>query len=225
MFRTAGVDIHIRYDHTIVIEWQEKIPEEIHTRSTYDYIESGTFIILGALVSREYLDIEHACIQDLTAFLLKCQEIGVRYEVRDHDTIRVFNSREYLKAIKVQTNIFPGFPTDLQSPFAILMTQAEGISRIHEILFEWRLNWLIEIEKMKWHVAILNPHEAMIFWPIALRGATVSSWDLRAGVAMIIAGMLARGRTSITNVEYIERGYEDILGKLRKLGAIIEREE
>lgn len=100
-------------------------------------------------MSREYLDIEHACIHDLTAFLLKCQEIGVRYEVRDHDTIRVFNSREYLKAIKVQTNIFPGFPTDLQSPFAILMTQAEGISRIHEILFEGRLNWLIEIEKMK----------------------------------------------------------------------------
>lgn len=105
----------------------------------------------------------------------------------------------------MQTNVFPGFPTDLQSPFAILMTQCDGISRIQEIMFEGRLNWLVEIEKMKGHVALMNPHEALIFGKTRLRGTTVSSWDLRAGVAMILAGLIAEGETSITNVEYIER--------------------
>lgn len=97
------------------------------------------------------------------------------------------------------------------------MTQAEGTSRIHEILFEGRLNWLIEIEKMKGHIAILNPHEALIFGKTELRGTTVSSWDLRAGVAMVLAGLIARGETQIMNVEYIDRGYEDIVGKIQKL--------
>lgn len=75
----------------------------------------------------------------------------------------MYNSRSSLKSINLQTNIFPGFPTDLQSPFSLLLTQADGISRVHEVLFEGRLNWLIEIEKMKGHIAILNPHEALIF--------------------------------------------------------------
>lgn len=143
----------------------------------------------------------------------------------DHekDEIVVYNSREHLRNINIQTNIFPGFPTDLQSPFALLLTQAKGTSRIHEVLFEGRLNWLIEIEKMKGYIAILNPHEALIFGKTALRGSTVSSWDLRAGVTMILAGLIAQGTTQITNVEYIERGYEDIVGKIAKLGATIEK--
>ncbi len=78
---------------------------------------------------------------------------------------------------------------------------------------------------MKGHVALLNPHEAMVFGPTPLRAATVSSWDLRAGAAMIIAGLIAEGETRITNVEYIERGYEDIVGKLVKLGAKIEKDD
>lgn len=96
------------------------------------------------------------------------------------DIIEVFQSQGSLKSTNIQTNIFPGFPTDLQSPFSLLLTQAEGVSRVHEVLFEGRLNWLIEIEKMKGHIAILNPHEALIFGTTPLRGAMVSSWDLRA---------------------------------------------
>ncbi|HBB27007.1 TPA: UDP-N-acetylglucosamine 1-carboxyvinyltransferase, partial [Candidatus Gracilibacteria bacterium] len=141
-----------------------------------------------------------------------------------NDTLRVFRS-EHLKAVKFQTNVFPGFPTDLQSVFCILLSQAEGISRVQEIMFEGRLNFLVELEKMKGHPALMNPHEALIFGPTHLRGATVSSWDLRAGVAMIIAGLVATGDTYITNVEYIERGYEDIIGKIGKLGVNIERTE
>ena len=174
------------------------------------------------MCSRDYIDIHQARIADLTSFLQKSREIGVKFDDLGNDTLRVYHS-EKLNPVNIQTNIFPGFPTDLQSPFAILLTQAEGISRIQEIMFEGRLNYLVEIEKMRGHPAILNPHEAMIFGKTPLRGATVSSWDLRAGVAMIIAGLIASGETCITNVAYIERGYEDIIGKMRKLGVNIEK--
>jgi UDP-N-acetylglucosamine 1-carboxyvinyltransferase len=100
-----------------------------------DYIESGTFIVLGALCSREYIDIHQARINDLTIYLQKCREVGVAFDDLGNDTLRVYRS-EKLKPINIQTNIYPGFPTDLQSPFAILLTQADGISRIQEIMFE-----------------------------------------------------------------------------------------
>lgn len=213
------IDIH----HNIVIYGSIIDRKEAEATVICDYIESGTFIILGALTAEPSIRIEWARIGDLTAFLGKCSDAWVRYDLdREHDTITVYNSRTSLRPTNIQTNIFPGFPTDLQSPFALMLTQAEGISRIHEVLFEGRLNWLIEVEKMKWHIAIMNPHEAMIFGKTHLKGTTVSSWDLRAWVTMILAGMIARGDTLITNVEYIERGYEDIVGKIAKLGGKIE---
>lgn len=115
----------------------------------------------------------------------------MRFERLENDVLRVFRSPK-LSSVSMQTNIFPGFPTDLQSPFSILLTQAEGMSRIHETLFEGRFNMLMEIEKMKGHSALLNPHEALIFGKTALHGTTVSSWDLRSGVAMILAALIAK---------------------------------
>ena len=216
--------IEVTFDHTIIIEGITNIPKNAETHVIHDYIESGTFIILGALCSNPSITVRNARISDLTFFLEKCQEAGIKMDL-DHknDSIIVYNSRENLKAINIQTNIYPGFPTDLQSPFALLLSQAEWVSRVHEVLFEGRLNWLVELEKMKWHIAIMNPHEALIFGKTNLRGATVSSWDLRAGVTMILAGLIASGETYITNVEYIERWYEDIVGKIAKLWATIEK--
>lgn len=222
--KNIGVKIDVTFDHTIIIEGISYIPETAETSVICDYIESGTFIILGAIASKESITVKNARISDLTLFLEKLESAGVKMDIdRKNDTIVVYNSRENLRATNIQTNIYPGFPTDLQSPFALLLSQAEGTSRIHEVLFEGRLNWLVELEKMKGHIAIMNPHEALIFGKTNLRGATVSSWDLRAGVTMILAGMIANGETNITNVEYIERGYEDIVGKIAKLGGKIEK--
>jgi len=221
--RTHGAKISVGYDHTIEIEGVENMSEEAEGRVIADYIESGTFAVAAALAAKEYVDIVDARTGDLRAFLVKMAEAGVRYEILPNDTLRVYRSIDSLRPVRIQTNFFPGFPTDLQSPFVILLTQAEGVSRVEEIVYESRLNWLIEIEKMKGHPAVLNPNVALIFGPTPLRGATVSSWDLRAGVAMILAGMIAQGETSITNVEHIERGYEDIVRKLVKLGAKIEK--
>ncbi len=220
--RTLGIKIDISHDHMISIEWIKYAPQVAETTVIHDYIESGTFVILGALTATPSVEIRHARINDLRFFLAKCKEAGVRYDLNEEkDIITVYNSRSSLKAVNFQTNIFPGFPTDLQSPFSLLLTQAEWVSRVHEVLFEWRLNWLVEIEKMRWHIAIMNPHEALIFGKTHLKWAMVSSWDLRAWVTMILAGMIARGETTITNVEYIERGYEDIIGKIKKLGGKI----
>lgn len=221
--RSLGIRIDINTNHKIDIYGSKNVQKSAEATVICDYIESGTFVILGALTAEPSIRVVWARIGDLTAFLGKCGDAGVRFDLDyEHDTITVYNSRTSLRPTDLQTNIYPWFPTDLQSPFALMLTQAEGISRIHEVLFEWRLNWLIEVEKMKWHIAIMNPHEAMIFGKTHLKWTTVSSWDLRAGVTMILAGMIARGDTLITNVEYIERGYEDIVGKIAKLGGKIE---
>lgn len=221
--KSIGIDIQVEHDHTITIHGIKEAPKKAEWTVIHDYIESGTFVILWALTAAPSITIHHARITDLRFFLSKCREAGVKMDIDTvHDSLTIYNSIDYLKSTNFQTNIYPGFPTDLQSPFSLLLTQAEWVSRVHEVLFEWRLNWLVEIEKMKWHIAIMNPHEALIFGKTQLKWATVSSWDLRAGVTMILAGMIARGETMITNVEYIERGYEDIVGKIKKLGGSIE---
>lgn len=220
--RKAGADIKIRYNHEIIVTWVDKLSSDFEFEVVTDYIESGTYMIIWALASKEYLDIVDARIDDLYVFIEKLKEAWVRVEDLWNDTLRVFRA-EKLKAIQVQTNLFPGFPTDLQSPFAILQSQAEWVSKIHEVLFEWRLNFLVELEKMRANVAVMNPHEALIFWPNKLKGwVTVTSWDLRAWAAMVIAWLIAEWETKITNVEYIYRWYEDFVNKLKAIWADLE---
>jgi UDP-N-acetylglucosamine 1-carboxyvinyltransferase len=145
----------------------------------------------------------------------------VKFEDLWNDTLRVYRS-ENLKSVKIQTNIHPWFPTDLQSIFAILMTQSEWESRIHEVLYEWRLGWLVELEKMWANLKLINPHEAKIFGKTSFNWEYVTSWDLRAGCAVVIAWLLAEGTTHVTNIVYIKRWYENFLGNLQELWADIE---
>ncbi len=222
--RKAWADIQMRFDNEIIVNWVEELSNKINFEVVSDYIEAGTFMVIWALASKDYLDIENARINDLYSFIEKLKEVWVKVKNMWNDTLRVFRVNK-IKATNIQTNIFPGFPTDLQSPFAVLLSQAEWESKIHEVLFEWRLSWLVELEKMKAKINILNPHEAEIIGPTLLRWATVTSWDLRAGVSMIIAGLVANWDTLITNVEYIERGYEDIVSKLKNVWANIEKIE
>lgn len=218
----AWADIIINHTHHIHINWVKELSKNIEFDVIADYIESGTFMVLWALASKDYIDIENARIEDLYSFIEKLNEAWIRVDDIWNDTARVYRASE-IKAINLQTNIFPGFPTDLQSPFAILLSQAEWVSKIHEVLFEWRLNFLVELDKLGGHTAILNPHEALIFWKknLKAKNTIVTSWDLRAWAAMIIAGLIAEWNTFITNVEYIERWYENFVDKLRLIGADI----
>lgn len=220
--RKAWADIKIRYNHEIIITGVYGLKSNFSFDIVADYIESWTYMIIWALAAKEYIDIIDARIQDLYVFIEKLKESWVKVEDLWNDVLRVYRAKE-LKGVNIQTNIFPWFPTDLQSPFSVLQTQANWISKIHEVLFEWRLNFLIELEKMKANVAIMNPHEALIFWPNKLRwGATVTSWDLRAWAAMVIAWLITKWETKITKVEYIYRGYENFVEKLRQLWADIK---
>ena len=219
--RRAWASIFIRYDHTIVVEWVSALTSNFDFEVISDYIQSGTYMLIWALLSKDYITIENARLKDLYSFISKLREAWVRLEDLWWDKVRVYRC-DKLKPVSIQTNVFPWFPTDLQSPFAILMTQAEGNSRIHEVLFEGRLGWLVELEKMWCKVDIINHHEALISWKTSLEWASVTSWDLRAWAAMVIAWLIASKETKITNVEYIHRGYDNLVVNLKSLWASIE---
>lgn len=220
--RKAWADIKIKYDHIIVINWVKKLKDNFEFEVISDYIESWTFMVIWALVSEKYIDIENARIKDLYAFIEKLKQTWVRVEDLWDDILRVYKW-ENLKNVDIQTNIYPWFPTDLQSPFAVLQTQSNWTGRIHEVLFEWRLNWLVELETMWADITILNPHQAIINWKSQLKAwKTVTSWDLRAWASMVIAWLLTSWETKIDKVEYIFRWYEKFREKLLKLWADIE---
>lgn len=220
--RAAWADIKIRYNHTIIVTWVKELHDNFEFDIISDYIQSGTYMIIWALASKEYIDIENARIGDLYAYIEKLKEAWVKVKDLWNDTLRVYKTKK-LKSVSIQTNIFPGFPTDLQSPFSVLMTQAKWTNKVHEILFEWRLNFLVELEKMQANVALLNPHQALIFGPSPLIwGVSVTSWDLRAWAAMVIAWLIAEWKTRVTKVEYIHRWYENFVENLQSLWADIK---
>ncbi len=219
--RQAWADIKVRYDNTVIINGVSELKQEMDFEIISDYLQSGTYMVIAALCSQEYLDIENARIDDLYTFLDAFKKAWVKFEDRWNDTLRVYRANTF-NPVKIQTNIHPGFPTDLQSLFAILMTQANGESRIHEILYEWRLGWLVEFEKMWAQLKLINPHEAKLFGPTQFEWTTVTSWDLRAWCAVVIAWLIATWETQVTNIKYIKRWYENFLENLQKLWADIE---
>jgi len=222
--RKAGAKISMRYNHTIIIEGVEELKWDFEFEVVSDYIQSGSYMVMWALCAKEFIEIQNARVEDLFFYIQKLKEIWVKIEILENDVVRVYRSND-LKATNIQTNVFPGFPTDLQSPFVILMTQAKGISKIHEVLFEWRLGWLVELEKMGLDMKISNPHEAEIIGWVKFKATTVTSWDLRAGCAVAIAGLIADWETTVTNNAYIKRWYEDFVLNLQKLGADIKEIE
>ena len=220
----AGAEIEWIGAHTAIVRGKQRLQGVTH-RVVSDYLETGAMVI-AALATRGRLTLHDVDDEHLVSFLATLRRAGAvwEYDAAAH-TLLVDGGVSELQAMKIQTNIFPGFPTDLQAPTGVLMTQASGVSRIHEVLFEGRMAYLYELEKMGAHIEILNAHQALIIGPRALKGKTVASNDIRAGVAMVIAALCAEGETIITDVHYIERGYSNLEEKLRALGATIDRLE
>lgn len=206
-------------NHTLEIEGVKKLKGATY-RVTSDYLEAGT-LVLAAAITKGEVDILDIAPHHLDIFWQKLREVGVHFELGEN-AVRVLPGKA-LKAIKIQTAIFPGFPTDLQAPFATLLTQATGTSSIFETLFDGRLQYLYELEKMGLKPKMLNPYQAEFTGPVTLKGADVDSCDIRAGASMILAALAAEGETEISNIYYIDRGYERIDEKLNSLGAQIKR--
>lgn len=195
----------------------------VEFRVPFDYLEAGCFVI-AALVTKGKLRLRDVDANDLIVFLDTVRRSGGLWKYDETERMLFVDGElSILHATKVQTGIHPGFPTDLQAPMGVLMTQAKGVSRIFECIFEGRMAYLYELEKMGAHVEILNAHEALVIGPTPLKGRTVASNDIRAGAAMVLAALCADGSTTITDVQYIERGYDRLDEKLRSLGAKIER--
>jgi len=205
--------------HTLKIKGVQRL-KGVTYKVTGDYLEAGTIAIAAAITNGDVL-MRGINPRDLGSFWQKLEEIGVDFEL-GKTTVHIKGIGK-LKATKIRTAVYPSFPTDLQAPFSVLLTQAKGVSRIFETLFEGRLNYLAELEHMGANVEILNPHQALVIGPTRLKGMPISSYDIRAGAAMVIAALAARGQTEIANINYIDRGYEKLDEKLRKLGADIRR--
>lgn len=219
-----GIRVEGIGSHTLTIHGKKGLLKGAAHTVTPDYLEAGCFLIAG-IVTKGQVTVRGADPSHLTSFLGALRRAGAAVTVNDNGEITADGATSRLKATRIQTNIFPGFPTDLQSPFGVLLTQAEGVSRIFEVLFEGRMSYLYELEKMGARFEVLNSHQAIVIGPTPLRGRQVASNDLRAGAGMVIAGLCAEGETTVTDVHYIERGYDRLEEKLKALGADIVREE
>ena len=185
-----------------------------------DQIETGTLMIAAAATRGDV--VIHGCIPThMEALTAKLLEMGVRVSDND-DSIRVRCLGGH-RAVNIKTQVYPGFPTDLQQPMSALLTTARGTSIIQETIFEQRFKHLDEIRRMGARVRVAE-RMALIEGVPQLYGAPVTATDLRAGAALIIAGLMAKGVTEIYEPEYIDRGYEHIEQKLCSLGATISRE-
>jgi len=219
MLNKMGAKIKKIWDHALEIEGVKKL-KGVECKIIPDSNEAGTLLAIGAAVGKNVL-VKNLIPEHLEFFLLKLKEIGIGFK-RYKDSIKIQQPNNF-RPTKIQTLPYPGFPTDLLPVIVPLLTQAEGRSLIHDPLYENRLNYIYQLKKMGADIEIVDPHRAFIFGKAPLWGVEIESWDIRAGASLIIAGLMAKGKTSISNIYQIDRGYEKIEERLQKIGAKIKR--
>ena len=217
----AGANIEGAGTSTIIIKGKKKtLKGRIEFEVPSDRIEAGSFAVIGALLSKK-LKIKNCDPSKMMATLGILNEAGVNFETTLNSIL--IKDTKNLKAVDIKTREYPGFSTDIRAPFSILLTQAKGRSLIFETVFEGRLNYLEDLNRMGANAMVCDPHRAIITGPTKLRGREMESPDLRAGLAFLIAAMLAEGDSIIDNVYNIDRGYENVEERLNKIGAQIKR--
>lgn len=233
LLQSMGAIINLDVNRAWVIEGVEALHGATH-RVLPDRIEAASFAAAAALTGGDVF-IRGARQTDMLSYLNALRRIGVPYEIRE-DGIRVMAPKKILP-IAMETDVHPGFMTDWQQPFVILLTQADGVSVVHETVYEDRFGYTDALRsmgaKIQLHKECLGSktcrwvnrdyrHSAIISGPTTLKAADIRIPDLRAGFSYLIAALIAEGTSRLTNVELIERGYEDIILKLKKLGAKIQ---
>jgi UDP-N-acetylglucosamine 1-carboxyvinyltransferase len=192
-----------------------------HTSILPDRLEAGTFAI-GAVVTGGEVVLEQVNEKDMLPLTYKLREAGAEIWWSESDML--VRAGEQLNAVEIQALPFPGFPTDLQAAFAILLTQASGSGRIFERVFNDRLRYVTELRKLGAQVQEVNNQEARFTGPTRLKGGDVRALDIRSGAGLILAGLIAEGQTTIADIHHVHRGYEAIDQKFRSLGATIRYE-
>lgn len=241
LLKLMGAQIQRVEPRTIIIEGVEKLQGAKYTLMP-DRNEEVTFAVAAAATGGDIL-VHQSRRVNLQAFLEAFEAVGGSYETIEDTTTRYFIAKK-LRAIDIITAPYPGFMTDWQGPWAVLLTQVHGVSTIHETVFESRFSYVAELGKMGAHIEFFDPpvtnprefynfnwedrdlttHQAIkIHGPTKLHNAVVEMSDLRAGATLVLAALVASGESYVHGVEHIDRGYENIEGRLRSLGAAIRR--
>ncbi len=207
---------------TLTIEGVERLSGGTYN-TIPDRIEAGSFAIMAA-ASNSTVTVTGIVPGHLDVLWQLFKQAGVNFKLTEN-SVKILPSTGPLKAIPkdIITHEYPGFPTDLQAPMTVLMTQAQGSSLIFETIYEGRLFYIDKLNSMGANIFMADPHRVMVNGPTPLVGKKISSPDIRAGMAMIIAGLIAEGETEIDNIYQIDRGYERIEERLAALGAQIKR--
>ena len=233
LLQKMGAIIFVDTDRTIVVEGVDRLHGAEHTLIN-DRIEAASFAIAGIVTGGDVL-VEGAEQANMLTFLNKLRQIGAGFEVKPNG-IRFFHPHRPLKPIAVETDVHPGFMTDWQQPFVILMTQCDGLSVMHETVYENRFGYVEELVRMGAEIQLFRqclgekacrfksrdyPHSCITKGPTPLHGADMTIPDLRAGFSYLIAAAVAQGVSRIDGIRYVERGYAHILEKFQDLDANI----
>jgi UDP-N-acetylglucosamine 1-carboxyvinyltransferase len=234
LLQSMGAIIVQEVDRTWVIQGVEKLEPASH-KVINDRIEAASFAV-SAVATRGDVVIRGAEQQYLQTFLNWLRRAGGEFEIL-HDAIRFYGKGCRLKPIAAETGVHPGLMTDWQQPLVILLTQADGVSVIHETVYENRFSYVQALNSMGARIQLFREclgglpcrfrhsgylHSCVITGPTPLKGADIEIPDLRAGFSYLVAAVMAKGTSRLSNVSYIERGYDRILDKFRSLGAAVE---
>jgi len=222
--RKMGVWIRISGLHEITIQGKKGLQGFSHAIIP-DPIEAATFVVMAVGTQGKVL-VRNVPLRFLEFFFKKLHDFGANFEVIAQragiGSVQVLPAGK-LKIDKIQSLVYPGIPSDLQSIFGVLATQTRGSTLLHDPLYEGRLKYLEELNKMGAEIYFTDPHRAIINGPTKLRGTNLGTFDLRGGAALIMAALMAEGRSTIDNIYQVDRGYERIEERLQKLGADIKR--
>ena len=217
---SLGVKIKGLGTHTLEIVGAKNLHGAKHVIIP-DANEAATFLIMG-VATNSPIRVKNAVESHVDLVLEKLREFGADFKI-GKDYIEVVPAKKLKALAKIDMRTYPGVPSDVQAPFGVLATQAQGSTLIFDTIFEGRFNYLSELEKMRAQVKLLNPHQAIITGPTQLKGSEIKSFDLRAGASLIIAALVAKGETTMQDIYQVDRGYEKIEERLQKIGANIRR--
>lgn len=224
MLNKMGAEISGQGTNQLTIKGNPKL-KGVEIDIIPDTIEVGSFAAL-ALAANAEITINNVGKEDsLFPILDYLDRIKANYKFDPKKEKITFSGKQNLEAVDFKTEVWPGFPTDAQPPFTVLATQTKGTTLVHETIFEQRLYYIDQLTNMGARIIPCDPHRVVVTGPTKLQGSKIVSPDIRAGMAMVIAGLIAEGETEIDNIELIERGHENLVSKLKGIGANIIRKD
>lgn len=219
VLRAMGAKVELLPIHMVKVGGNKNL-KGFETSLIPDPIEAGTFILLAAATKSKVL-VKNVPFEYLEYPLKRMRDFGILWDKQGNDVLVIPSHN--IRIEKVQALPFPGMPTDLLPLFGVLSTQLQGLTLLHDPLYEGRLKYLEELNKMGANIIFADPHRAIVSGPTPLYGVEISSPDLRGGASLIVGALLASGTTTINNIYQIDRGYEKIDERLRAIGADIQR--